>query len=88
MYGDVAAPNLYAVAQQNCLQEPATRRTVMGQRSGSSSSNDDVERAGLKGVVQRLLLQAWTGEGALDGSLGLRGEHVQTAPCKRHPYGC
>jgi HEAT repeat protein len=46
MYGDVAAPNLYAVAQQNCLQEPATRRTVMGQRSGSSSSNDDVERAG------------------------------------------
>jgi predicted nucleotidyltransferase len=46
MYGDVAAPNLYAVAQQNCLQAPATRRTVMGQRSGSSSSNDDVERAG------------------------------------------
>jgi hypothetical protein len=51
MYGDVAAPNLYAVAQQNCLQEPATRRTVMGQRSGSSSSNDDVERAAPKGVL-------------------------------------
>jgi hypothetical protein len=50
MYGDVAAPNLYAVAQQNCLQEPATRRTVMGQRSGSSSSNDDVERAGPGGA--------------------------------------
>jgi hypothetical protein len=49
MYGDVAAPNLYAVAQQNCLQEPATRRTVMGQRSGSSSSNDDVERAAPEG---------------------------------------
>src|SRR5512134_3973399 len=34
-----------------------------------------------KGVVQRLILQAWTGEGALDGTVGLRGEHVQTAPC-------
>ena len=46
MCGDVAPPNLYAVAQQNCLQAPDTRITVMGQRSGSSSSNDDVERAG------------------------------------------
>jgi hypothetical protein len=46
MCGDVATPNLYAVAQQNCLQAPDTRTTVMGRRSGSSSSNDDVERAG------------------------------------------
>jgi hypothetical protein len=30
MCGDVAAPNLYAVAQQNCLQAPDTRMTVMG----------------------------------------------------------
>ena len=30
MCGDVAAPNLYAVAQQNCLQTPDTRMTVMG----------------------------------------------------------
>jgi hypothetical protein len=46
MCGDVATPNLYAVAQQYCLQAPDTRTTVMGRRSGSSSSNDDVERAG------------------------------------------
>ena len=45
MCGDVAAPNLDAVAQQNCLQAPDTRMTVMGRRSGSSASNDDVERA-------------------------------------------
>jgi hypothetical protein len=43
---------------------------------------------GLKGVVQRLILQAWTGEGALDGTVGLRGEHVQTTPRKRYTYGC
>ena len=49
MCGDVAAPNLYAVAQQNCLQAPDTSMTVMGRRSGSSSSNDDVERAGPQG---------------------------------------
>src|SRR5215467_12172588 len=46
MCRDVATPNLYAVAQQYCLQAPDTRTTVMGRRSGSSSSNDDVERAG------------------------------------------
>src|SRR5256885_14835883 len=46
MCGDVATPNLYAVAQQNCLQAPDTKTTVMGRRSGSSSSNGDVERAG------------------------------------------
>ena len=46
MCGDVATPNLYAVAQQYCHQAPDTRTTVMGRRSGSSSSNDDVERAG------------------------------------------
>ncbi len=43
-------PNLYAVAQQNCLQAPDTRTTVMGQRSGSSPSNDDVERAAPKAL--------------------------------------
>src|SRR5262245_61100178 len=46
MCGDVATPNLYVVAPQNCLQAPDTKTTVMGRRSGSSSSNDDVERAG------------------------------------------
>jgi hypothetical protein len=45
MCGDVTAPNLCAVAQQNCPQTPDTRMTVMGRRSGGSSSNDDVERA-------------------------------------------
>src|SRR5438105_14072942 len=30
MCGDVAAPNLYAVAQQHCLQAPDTRMTIMG----------------------------------------------------------
>jgi len=50
MCGDVATPNLYAVAQQYCLQAPDTRTTVMGRRSGSSSSNDDVERAGPHGL--------------------------------------
>ena len=30
MCGDFTAPNLYAVAQQNCLQVPDTRMTVMG----------------------------------------------------------
>jgi len=50
MCGDVATPNLYAVAQQNCLQAPDTRTTVMGRRSGGSSSNDDVERAAHMGV--------------------------------------
>src|SRR5215475_11682552 len=50
MCGDVATPNLYVVAQQNCLQAPDTKTTVMGRRSGSSSSNDDVERAGVKGA--------------------------------------
>jgi hypothetical protein len=50
MCGDVAAPNLYAVAQQNCLQAPDTSMTVMGRRSGSSSSNDDVERAAPKAL--------------------------------------
>ena len=49
MCRDVATPNLYAVAQQNCLQAPDTKTTVMGRRSGSSSSNDDVERAGPEG---------------------------------------
>src|SRR5688572_28912949 len=39
MCGDVAAPNLYAVSQQNCLQALDMRMTIMGQRSGSSSSN-------------------------------------------------
>ena len=46
MCGDFATPNLYAVSQQNCLQALYTRMTVMCRRSGSSSSNDDVERAG------------------------------------------
>src|SRR5215468_4251142 len=50
MCGDVATPNLYVVAQQNCLQAPDTKTTVMGRRSGSSSSNDDVERADLSGL--------------------------------------
>src|SRR5262245_44436031 len=49
MCGDVAESNLYAVAQQNCLQAPDTRMTVMSRRSGSSSSNVDVERAGPQG---------------------------------------
>ena len=41
---------IYAVAQQNCLQVPDTRMTVMDRRSGGSSSNDDVERAAAKGL--------------------------------------
>src|SRR2546423_11239836 len=49
MCGAVAAPNLYAVAQQHCLQAPDTRMTIMGRRSGSSSSNNDVERAAAYG---------------------------------------
>ena len=59
MCGDVATPNLYAVAQQNCLQAPDTRMTVMGRRSGSSSSNDDVERAVLHGVSSNHPLCGW-----------------------------
>jgi len=57
MCGDFATPNLYAVSQQNCLQALYTRMTVMCRRSGSSSSNDDVERAGANGsrIVGRLL---------------------------------
>ena len=47
MCGDFATPNLYAVSQQNCLQALYTRMTVMCRRSGSSSSNDDVERAAI-----------------------------------------
>jgi hypothetical protein len=47
MRGEVATPNLYAVSQQNCPQVPDTRMAVMCRRSGSSSSNNDVERAGL-----------------------------------------
>jgi hypothetical protein len=46
MYGDVAAPNLYAVAQQNCLQEPA--------REGRSWGNDLAARPAmtmLKGLT-------------------------------------
>ena len=50
MCGDFATPNLYAVSQQNCLQALYTRMTVMCRRSGSSSSNDDVERAARYGV--------------------------------------
>jgi transposase len=45
MRGEVATPNLYAVSQQNCPQVPDTRMAVMCRRSGSSSSNNDVERA-------------------------------------------
>src|SRR5262245_45803776 len=55
MCGDVATPNLYVVAPQNCLQAPDTKTTVMGRRSGSSSSNDDVERAGLKALGTHVL---------------------------------
>jgi hypothetical protein len=56
MCGDIATPNLYAVSQRNCLQALGTRMTIMCRRSGSSSSNDDVERAdamGLGGVGER-----------------------------------
>jgi len=53
MCGDFATPNLYAVSQQNCLQALYTRMTVMCRRSGSSSSNDDVERAAPFGRILR-----------------------------------
>src|SRR5256885_11318320 len=67
MCGDVATPNLYAVAQQNCLQAPDTKTTVMGRRSGSSSSNGDVERAGATGLLG----------GSAAGLLGVHASFVQ-----------
>ena len=62
MCGDFATPNLYAVSQQNCLQALYTRMTVMCRRSGSSSSNDDVERAAHLGATLHQKVQTWLGE--------------------------
>src|SRR5262245_35354368 len=78
MCGDVATPNLYVVAQQNCLQAPDTKTTVMGRRSGSSSSNDDVERAAPKaGVSACAPLRR---DGADRSCAGLSSEVEEGAP--------
>src|SRR5215468_4077630 len=80
MCGDVATPNLYVVAQQNCLQAPDTKTTVMGRRSGSSSSNDDVERAALWG-----LCLCYRSQGALRKTREIGEQLVQLAQGEADP---
>src|SRR6516162_9257405 len=59
---EVVTSNLDAVSQRNCRQEPDTNLTVMGRRFSCSSSNIDVERAGLDGFVLRVRLLLAEGE--------------------------
>src|SRR5437773_4656685 len=68
----VATPNLDTVSQRNCRQEPDTRMTVMCRRFSCSSSNIDVERAGLHGLaLQRERLLIMRGHSGVEPDLHL-----------------